>query len=285
VSADPASITTPSPPPVVQFRDVTKIWNVGTPGEFKALDNINFSIADVPKKGEFIAIIGPSGCGKSTMLNLLAGFHGVYPPTTGEILVRGERITGPGRDRGMIFQKYSSFPQLTVRQNVRFGLELNRDEFGMSDAQIESIARDWIVRVGLEKHTSKYPHQLSGGQQQRVAIARSLALKPRIVLMDEPFSALDEPTRVSMQRLIVDLWTEVEATVFIVSHSIVEAVYLGDRVWIFSLSPGRIAREITDVPAPIPGVSPVEVQKSASFLDVVERVAQQFQQVERGEGN
>ncbi|MEI7633470.1 MAG: ABC transporter ATP-binding protein [bacterium] len=270
-------------PPIIEFRDVSKIWNPGTRDEFKALDHLSFTIADIPGRGEFVAIIGPSGCGKSTALNLLAGFHGIFPPTSGEILVHGEPVAGPGADRGMIFQKYSSFPQMTVLENVELGLKLNRGQNRLTAAEIRGMAREWVGRVGLSKHEHKYPHQLSGGQQQRVAIARALVLKPRIVLMDEPFSALDEPTRIDMQQLIVALWTEVQATVLIVTHSIIEAVYLGDRVWIFSPAPGRIAREIQDVPLPVPGVPPLIMQKSKSFLEVVDRVAETFQKIEAGE--
>ncbi|HQH13495.1 MAG TPA: ABC transporter ATP-binding protein, partial [Candidatus Sumerlaeota bacterium] len=206
--------------PVVEFKNVSKIFNMGTSLEFKALDGLNFRIEDLPRRGELITILGPSGCGKSTMLNLLAGFHGVYPQTTGEIFVRGQNIKGPGKDRGMVFQKYSSFPHMTVLENVSFGLKINKAEMKLSDAEIRDMAMDWVGKVGLAGHEHKYPCQLSGGQQQRVAIARSLALKPRILLMDEPFSALDEPTRLEMQRLLVELWYSHEATVFLVTHSI-----------------------------------------------------------------
>jgi ABC-type nitrate/sulfonate/bicarbonate transport system ATPase subunit len=160
-------------------------------------------------------------------------------------------------------------------------MELNRDELGLSDTEIDTMARDWIDRVGLHGHEGKYPHQLSGGQQQRVAIARTLVLKPPIILMDEPFSALDEPTRIEMQALIVDLWTAVSATVLLVTHSILEAVYLGDRVWIFTQAPGRIAKEITDVPPPDPKESPLLMQKAPEFLAVVDRVAEVFQRIEK----
>lgn len=293
MSTDPATASTAqnsnavspqaSTTPIIEFRDVSKVWNPRTKREFKALEGLTFQVTDLPGKGEFIAIIGPSGCGKSTMLNLLAGFRDVHPPTTGEVLVHGRPITGPGRDRGMIFQKYSSFPHLTVLENVCFGLQLNQDTMGLSDAQIRDMAGQWIDRVGLSKHSAKYPHQLSGGQQQRVAIARTLVTKPRIVLMDEPFSALDEPTRISMQQLIVDLWTEVQATVLIVTHSITEAVYLGDRVWIFSQAPGHITQEITDIPPRIPGEPPLVTQQRPEFLAATERVSKLFQQVKQGE--
>jgi ABC-type nitrate/sulfonate/bicarbonate transport system ATPase subunit len=269
--------------PVVEFRNVSKIFNPGTPRAYKALEDLNFTIPDVPGHGEIRAILGPSGCGKSTALNLLAGFAEVGPPTSGEILVRGKQVQGPGIDRGMMFQKYSSFPHLTVLENVRFGLEINRDLFGLDTTAMTQLARDWIEKVGLSGHENKYPHQLSGGQQQRVALARTLVLKPRIILMDEPFSALDEPTRLEMQSLLVDLWVEVEATVMLVTHSIIEAIYLGDCVWIFSQAPGKIVREFRDLPLPQPGVHPLEVQRTHEFLARVEEVSAVFRAIEREE--
>jgi ABC-type nitrate/sulfonate/bicarbonate transport system ATPase subunit len=267
-------------PPVIEFRGVTKTFNPGAPTQFTALKDVSFRIDDVPNYGEFIAIIGPSGCGKSTILNLIHGFADVYPPTAGEVLVRGRRVSGPGRDRGMIFQKYSSFPHRTVLENVRFGLELNEGELGLSPSDREAHAHEWIRKVGLAGHERKYPHQLSGGQQQRVAIARSLVLKPHIILMDEPFSALDEPTRIEMQRLIMELWHEVESTVMIVTHSIAEAVYLGDRVWIMAAGPGRIAREFKDVIPKTRDADPLEVQETPAFKKAVVEVGEAFRQVE-----
>jgi NitT/TauT family transport system ATP-binding protein len=267
-------------PPVIEFKGVTKTFNPGAPTQFTALKDINFAIEDVPNYGEFIAIVGPSGCGKSTILNLIHGFSDVYPPTTGEVLVRGRRVVGPGRDRGMIFQKYSSFPHRTVLENVTFGLELNEDELKLGRSDRVARARDWIKKVGLGGHENKYPHQLSGGQQQRVAIARSLVLKPQIILMDEPFSALDEPTRLEMQRLIMDLWHEVEATVLIVTHSIAEAVYLGDRVWVMAAGPGRIAHEFKDTIPKTRGADPLAVQEAAGFKQAVAEVGEAFRKVD-----
>jgi len=267
-------------PPVIEFRNVSKVFNPGTAREFTALKDLDFVIEDVPGKGEFRAILGPSGCGKSTMLNLIAGFDEILPPTMGQVLVRGQPVCGPGRDRGMVFQKYSSYPMYTVFENVKFGLELNREELGLDQEAIDSQAREWIEKVGLWGHENKYPHQLSGGQQQRVALARTLALKPKIILMDEPFSALDEPTRLEMQRLLVDLWTEVNATVLLVTHSITEAVYIGDRVWIFSRAPGRIAYEFKDLPVPQPHVHPLVIQRTAEFLEKVEEVSEAFRKID-----
>ena len=277
VSASPDAV-----PPVAEFRGVSKVFNPGTKREFLALKDLSFSIEDFPGRGEFISVVGPSGCGKSTFLNLLAGFKEIYPPTTGQILVRGQPIRGPGIDRGMVFQKYSSFPHLTVLRNVRFGLDINRKKLELSEETIEKTALEWVAKVGLAGHEDKYPHQLSGGQQQRVAIARCLALQPRIILMDEPFSALDEPTRMDMQRLLLELWVKMEATVFLVTHSITEAVYLGDRVWIFSRAPGRIGREFKDIPASPPGVPPLEFQKSPVFQEAVQKVAEDFRRVDEG---
>src|SRR5262249_52285085 len=147
-------------------------------------------------------------------------------PTSGEVLISGKPVSGPGRDRGMIFQQYSSFPHLTVLQNVLFGLEINKDEIKLTHAERINRANELIEQVGLQGHEHKYPNQLSGGQQQRVAIARTLATEPRILLMDEPFSALDEPTRLEMQELLVGLWHRIQPTIFCVTHSVSEAVYL-----------------------------------------------------------
>jgi NitT/TauT family transport system ATP-binding protein len=266
--------------PVIEFKGVSKTFNPGEKTQFTALKDINFAIEDVPDYGEFVAIVGPSGCGKSTILNLIHGFDDVYPPSAGEVLVRGRTVTGPGRDRGMIFQKYSSFPHRTVLENVTFGLELNQDELKLGRGDRVARARDWIRKVGLGGHEHKYPHQLSGGQQQRVAIARSLVLKPQIILMDEPFSALDEPTRHEMQRLIMELWHEVEATVMIVTHSIAEAVYLGDRVWIMAAGPGRIVREFADIIPKTRDSDPIAAQNDPGFKAAVEEVGRAFREVD-----
>ena len=267
-------------PPVIEFRNVTKTFSPGEPAQFTALKDVSFRIDDIPDYGEFIAIVGPSGCGKSTILNLVHGFSDVYPPTSGEVLVRGRRVDAPGRDRGMIFQRYSSFPHRTVLENVTFGLEMNQDELGLTGSEREAHAREWIRKVGLLGHEKKYPHQLSGGQQQRVAIARSLVLKPQIILMDEPFSALDEPTRIDMQRLIMDLWHEVESTVIIVTHSIAEAVYLGDRVWVMAAGPGRIVRQFEDGIPKTRDTDPLAVQETAAFKAAVAEVGKAFREVE-----
>ena len=262
--------------PVVEFRDVGKTWNPQTPNEFTALSGVSFCVDDKHGQGELITVVGPSGCGKSTLLNLIAGFADVCPPTSGEVLVRGKQVTGPGKDRGMVFQKYSSFPHLTVRENAAFGLQLNRGQSGLSSFEIRELADEWLEKVGLTGHGNKYPHQLSGGQQQRVAIARTLAVKPRILLMDEPFSALDEPTRFEMQALLVSLWSEVEATIFVVTHSIAEAVYLGDRLWLMKNAPNNLFREFSHVPIPVPGESPSQAQKDLNFIEITKEIESEF---------
>ncbi|MBZ0111280.1 MAG: ATP-binding cassette domain-containing protein, partial [Thermoanaerobaculia bacterium] len=184
-----------------------------------------------------------------------------------------------GRDRGMIFQRYSSFPHRTVLDNVRFGLEIDPDR-KHSESEMDDRALDLITRVGLSGHEDKYPHQLSGGQQQRVAIARSLVVEPKILLMDEPFSALDEPTRYEMQRLITELWHDVQATVFLITHSISEAVYLGDRVWVMTPGPGRLGAIFEEVIPPTRDSDPMQVQESGEFKEVVHEVARVFTELD-----
>lgn len=258
-------------PSIVEFRNVTVRF-----GSFTAINDISFAIEDLPGVGEFISIIGPSGCGKSTVLNLIAG---LLKPTEGGICVNGNPVNGPGSDRGMIFQQYSSFPHLTVMDNVMFGLRMNKRRLNLDSSHRQERAMDLVRQVGLLGHENKYPHQLSGGQRQRVAIARSLAMEPRILLMDEPFSALDEPTRLEMQALLVELWYRVQPTIFCVTHSIIEAVYLGQRVWIFSHAPGQIAYDIRDCIPPSQGVSPLIAQERPDFQHATQIVTEAFRRV------
>ena len=261
--------------PIIEFRNVTVRF-----GSFTAVTELSFSIEDVPNRGEFITIIGPSGCGKSTILNLIAGF---LEPTEGEVIVNGVTVVGPGRDRGMIFQQYSSFPHLTVLENVLFGLQINKRELGLGRASRLDRAQDLIRQVELTGHEKKYPHQLSGGQQQRVAIARTLAMEPRILLMDEPFSALDEPTRLEMQQLLVQLWYRTHPTIFCVTHSVTESVYLGERVWIFTQAPGQIAYDIREGIPPSQGVPPLVAQEALEFKKAVSAVTEAFRRVAEGQ--
>jgi NitT/TauT family transport system ATP-binding protein len=234
-------------PVVVDFQKVTKTFDEGTPSAYTAVKDVTFTVEDRADKGEFIAMLGPSGCGKSTVLRLIAGLAPHFPATSGHVAIFGKPVAGPGADRGMVFQDYTSFDNRSVLDNVAFGLECA----GMARRQREEQAREWIGKVGLNvaRDAGKYPHQLSGGMRQRVAIARTLILRPRIILMDEPFGALDPATRLNMQDLLISLWRELQATVFFVTHDINEAVYLGDRVLIFSPAPGTILHQL-EVPEP-----------------------------------
>jgi NitT/TauT family transport system ATP-binding protein len=246
-------------PCIVEFRGVTKRF-----GTFTVIRDVTFAVQDWAGKGEFVAILGPSGCGKSTVLRMIAGLTPHHPPSEGSVLVAGKPVERPGADRGMVFQDYTSFDNRTVEDNVAFGLECR----GMPASERRKLAREWIEKVGLDvkRDAHKYPSELSGGMRQRVAIARTLILSPRIILMDEPFGALDPGTRLHMQELLVTLWREAQATVFFVTHSIEEAVYLGDRVYVFSSSPGTILREIQ---VPPPDRPPKEMQREKAFVDLV----------------
>ena len=257
----PAELARPS---VVEFRKVVKTYNLGAPNEYTAIRDVTFVVEDLVKKGEFICTLGPSGCGKSTILRLIAGLEPQFPATAGDVLVFGQPVAGAGPDRGMVFQDYTSFDHRSVLDNVTFGLECR----GMPRRQRYELGRHWIERVGLDvaRDQYKYPHELSGGMRQRVAIARTLILKPRIILMDEPFGALDPMTRMNMQDLLLALWREVEATVFFITHSIEEAVFLGDRVYIMSNSPGTILKEMRIQPSDRPSK---EMQKEPRFQETV----------------
>ena len=250
----------PTPkPPVVQFIDVTKKY-----GDFTAVKDVSFTIPDYPGRGEFVSILGPSGCGKSTLIRMIAGLLPQFPQTSGQVLIDGKPVTGPGSDRGMVFQDYTSFDNRTVLENVAFGLECR----GVPKSERLDRARVWINKVGLsnKNDAEKYPHQLSGGMRQRVAIARTLILEPRIIMMDEPFGALDPPTRSRMQDNLVKLWREQSPTIFFITHSIEEAVYLGDHILILSNSPGTVLREIR---VPPPDRPSIEMQRDPKFVEVV----------------
>jgi ABC-type nitrate/sulfonate/bicarbonate transport system ATPase subunit len=260
---------------VVEFRHVGKTYNVGQPNEYTAIRDVTFVVEDLVAKGEFVCTLGPSGCGKSTLLRLVAGLEPQYPATAGEVLVFGKPVEGAGPDRGMVFQDYTSFDHRTVLDNVTFGLECQ----GVPRKERYELGRHWIERVGLsvDNDQYKYPHELSGGMRQRVAIARTLILKPRIILMDEPFGALDPMTRMHMQDLLLELWREVEATVFFITHSIEEAVFLGDRVYIMSNSPGTILKEMRISPSDRPSK---EMQKEPRFQETVYYIRDVISQLE-----
>ena len=224
----------------IEIRDVSLVYD--TPGgKVPGVKDVSFNIG----ASEFICIVGPSGCGKSTLLNIIAGF---LSPAAGEIRIGGKPVTGSGMDRGVVFQDFAQlFPWRTALGNVAFGLEMK----GVPKDERDRIAREQLRLVKLEKFTGSYPHHLSGGMQQRVAIARALAYNPSVLLMDEPFAALDALTRDDMQRLLADVWRETRKTVIYVTHNVAEAVYLADRVVVMSPHPGTVKTEIKiDLPRP-----------------------------------
>ena len=201
------------PPDVVTFKKVCKSFGNGPEAKL-ALQDISFTIEDLPNVGELITIVGPSGCGKSTLLRIIAGLKPHFPATSGEVLVLDKPVTEPGPDRGLVDQKYSLLPHLNVIENVAFGLKLR----GVARSERLDRAAEWVKKVGLEGSEKKFPSELSGGMQQRVAIAATLILQPRILLMDEPFGALDPGIRLRMQELLIQLWNEQQSTVFLVTH-------------------------------------------------------------------
>src|SRR5215470_2771115 len=234
----------------IEIREVSLVYDTPS-GRVHAVDNVSFNIAT----SEFLCIVGPSGCGKSTLLNIIAGF---IPPSGGEIRIGGKAVNGHGMDRGVVFQDFAQlFPWRTALGNVMFGLEMK----GVGKDEREKIAREQLRLVKLEKFVASYPHHLSGGMQQRVAIARALAYNPAVLLMDEPFAALDALTRDDMQRLLADVWHETKKTVIYVTHNVSEAVYLADRVIIMTPHPGTVKTEIR-IPLPRPR-DPLSVE----FLD------------------
>ena len=226
--------------PKVQIKAVEKIYE-GRNGKTVALNGVNLDIYD----NEFICVVGPSGCGKSTLLNIIAGLH---EASSGEVLVDGVKVEGTGVDRGVVFQQYALFPWLTVKKNVMFGLKLKKD---LTDAQREEIAMKYIKMVGLEKFVDAYPKELSGGMKQRVAIARAYAVNPSLLLMDEPFGALDAQTRTQLQTELLKTWEEEKKTCFFITHDVEEAILLATKVIVMSARPGRI-KEIIDIDIPYP---------------------------------
>ena len=203
-------------------------------------DHLTFEV----HRREFITIIGPSGCGKSTFIRIAAGLD---EASGGTILLSGQPVTGPGPDRGMVFQGYTLFPWLSVKRNVMFGLRMK----GVSDVAAEALARQWIAMVGLEKFEESYPHELSGGMKQRVAIARALANEPRVLIMDEPFGALDSQTRGKMQAHLLEIWKKVDITILFITHDLDEAILLSDRVLVLGVNPGGLV-ELIENPVPRP---------------------------------
>jgi NitT/TauT family transport system ATP-binding protein len=229
-------------------------------GQTVALRDVSFKV----HRREFVCVIGPSGCGKSTLIRTLAGLD---HQSSGEVLLDGKPVAGPGQDRGMVFQGYSLFPWLTVKKNVMFGPQMN----GHGPSEAERDALLWLDLVGLAKFADAYPHQLSGGMRQRVAIARALVNQPRILLMDEPFGALDAQTRARMQAHLLDIWRNIDITVLFITHDLDEAIYLADRILVLKAHPGEV-QEVIEVPVPRPR-SPGQFTTPA-FLATKARLAQ-----------
>ncbi len=244
-----------------------------------ALQDVSFST----HRREFLCVVGPSGCGKSTLIRILAGLE---QPSAGEVLLEGRSVSGPGSDRGMVFQGYTLFPWLTVKRNVMFGPEVN----GLGRLHAEREALKWLKLVGLEKFADAYPHQLSGGMKQRVAIVRALANRPRILLMDEPFGALDAQSRARMQAHLLEIWGKIDITIVFITHDLDEAILLADRILVLSAHPGRV-QELIEVPVRRPrrlsqSITPEFLATKARLEELIysERTGGELEQPEGGEG-
>jgi NitT/TauT family transport system ATP-binding protein len=258
----------------ISLRNVSRTFVTARGEKVHALNDINLDIEDEFASdgrdiGEFRVLLGPSGCGKSTILRLIAGLD--YPDS-GEVLMNGSPVRGPGSDRGMVFQKYTSFAWLTVAQNIEYGLRVK----GTPKGESRDIVQHLIEAVGLTAFANSYPGTLSGGMQQRVAIARSLAVRPQVLLMDEPFGALDAQTRNEMQTLLLRIWEETAATILFVTHDVAEGVYLADRLYIVSPRPGTIVEEI-----PIPFSRPRDqgIKETREFQELESHVLARLRRV------
>ena len=243
---------------LVEIQEVSKSFHKTVrenTTEIRALSDVSLSV----RENEFISIIGPSGCGKTTLLKMI---DGLIPYDSGRIVINGKPVTAPGPDRAVVFQSFALLPWRTVLANVEFSLELRQ----MSKEKRAKTARDYLQRVGLAEFENHYPHELSGGMQQRAGLARALAVNPAILLMDEPFGAVDAQTRQLLQEELLELWQRERKTVIFVTHSMDEAVYLSDRVVVMTPRPGKVA-EILDVPLPRPRVSE-QVRRHAKFVDL-----------------
>ncbi|MFT4242287.1 MAG: ABC transporter ATP-binding protein [Acidovorax sp.] len=246
----------------LSIQGVSRTFTTAKGQATQALLPVDFHVHD----NDFVTILGPSGCGKSTMLRIVAGLD--YP-TAGRVLLDGKPVQGPGADRGMVFQSYTLFPWLTIEQNIRFGLR----ERGMPESAQKERAAYFIAKVGLRGFEQHYPKQLSGGMQQRTAIARALANDPKILLMDEPFGALDNQTRVLMQELLLGIWEAERKTVMFVTHDIDEAIFMANRVAVFSARPGRIKTELA---VNLPHPRHYTIKTSPEFMDLKARLTEEI---------
>ncbi|WP_019939373.1 ABC transporter ATP-binding protein [Bordetella sp. FB-8] len=247
---------------LLSVQNVTRVFESKRGQATQALQPIDLIVTE----NDFVTILGPSGCGKSTLLRIVAGLDF---PSTGRVLLDSKPVEGPGADRGMVFQSYTLFPWLTIEENIRFGLR----ERGLGPAEQKERSDDFIAKVGLRGFEQHYPKQLSGGMQQRTAIARALANDPRILLLDEPFGALDNQTRVLMQELLLGIWESAQKTVIFVTHDIDEAIFMASRVVVFSARPGRIK---ADIPVDFPHPRSYTLKTSPDFMDIKARLTEEI---------
>ena len=247
------NMTVNEAPVKVQIKNVVKVFN-GRNGEMVALNGVSLDIHE----NEFVCVVGPSGCGKSTLLNIIAG---LLEPTSGEVYCDGKLVEGTGTDRGVVFQQYALFPWLTVKKNVRFALEMR----GIKGKEADELAMKHLEKVDLVKFADHYPKELSGGMKQRVAIARAYAAEPQVLLMDEPFGALDAQTRTQLQSELLETWERDRKTCFFITHDVDEAIILAQKVIVMSARPGRI-KEIIDIDIPYPRGQ--ETKMSPRFLEL-----------------
>ena len=247
----------------VKIDNVRRVFNTRN-GEMIALNGVSLDIME----NEFICVVGPSGCGKSTLLNIIAG---LLEPTSGKVYCDGKEVTGTGTERGVVFQQYALFPWMTVKKNVMFGLNLK----GIKGKEAEDIAMKYIKMVQLEDFVDHYPKELSGGMKQRVAIARAYAVNPSILLMDEPFGALDAQTRTQLQTELLETWEKERKTCFFITHDVDEAIILAQKVIIMSARPGRI-KEIVDINIPYPRTQ--EAKMTPEFLELKNHIWSQVYQ-------
>jgi NitT/TauT family transport system ATP-binding protein len=239
---------------VLKVEHVDKIYNPNRKKRFQALKDINFDV----HRNEFVCIVGPSGCGKSTLLRMLAGLNF---PTSGNISFNGEEIVGPSAERGMVFQSYTLFPWMTVRDNIGYGLKLK----GMSKGKQLEITEKYLRVISLSEFAGNYPKELSGGMKQRVAIARALANSPEVLLMDEPFGALDPFTKASMQLLLRDIWQSSRQTIVFITHDIEEAVFLATKIFVMKAAPGSIEQEVN---IELPEIRALDIKDTAEFIKI-----------------
>lgn len=255
-NASAIGISTPTPAKL-EVRGLSKSF-VHQGGSMTVLEDINFQLS--PR--ELVCLVGSSGCGKSTLLNIVAGLNHA---SSGSVLVDGHEVRGPGSDRGMVFQNYTLYPWLTVAQNIAFGLQLRK----MPKAEQRDRVDYYLSVVGLSQFAKSYPKQLSGGMKQRVAIARALANEPAVLLMDEPFGALDAQTKEQMQQFLLELWEQTHVTVLMITHDVEEAIYLSQRIYVMSARPGRIKQEI---PVGLPEHRDLEMKLSAEFVEIKRQI-------------